>query len=310
MKQLFFILIIFCAFSVSAQVKAPKGFDIGGTIIDANEVKALNGITGNIKDTLDSKVSNADLGAATGEFYTKAQTDSIAALKASLSSPTFTGTPLVPTAAAGTNTTQAASTAYVTEAVEGSSLFVQLANSNGSSILGITSGASGLSATPLALASQRLYLIPVQIQKTGTCHGVKFMLGTAGDFTDSGFNGVALFTESNGTYTQVRTSANSGNGWKTTANTQASIDFTSTINVTIGEIYYVGILYSSSAQTTAPSIVCATVWTNATFSINTLMGFTNSRKYFQYLGSQASMPLSLSASATTSANSIPFAILY
>ncbi len=36
---------------------------------------------------------------------------------APLSSPTFTGTPLVPTAVAGTNTTQAASTAFVTTAV-------------------------------------------------------------------------------------------------------------------------------------------------------------------------------------------------
>ncbi|MGH3998838.1 MAG: hypothetical protein ACRDTJ_15440 [Pseudonocardiaceae bacterium] len=38
-------------------------------------------------------------------------------LKANLASPTFTGTPAVPTAAPGTNTTQAASTAYVTAAV-------------------------------------------------------------------------------------------------------------------------------------------------------------------------------------------------
>lgn len=34
-------------------------------------------------------------------------------LKANLASPTFTGVPLVPTATAGTNTTQIASTAYV-----------------------------------------------------------------------------------------------------------------------------------------------------------------------------------------------------
>jgi hypothetical protein len=38
-------------------------------------------------------------------------------LKADLASPTFTGTPAVPTAAPGTNTTQVASTAYVTAAV-------------------------------------------------------------------------------------------------------------------------------------------------------------------------------------------------
>ena len=39
-------------------------------------------------------------------------------LKAPLASPTFTGTPSVPTAAAGTNTTQAASTAFVKTAIE------------------------------------------------------------------------------------------------------------------------------------------------------------------------------------------------
>ncbi len=39
--------------------------------------------------------------------------DALLALKANLASPAFTGTPTVPTAAGGTNTTQAASTAYV-----------------------------------------------------------------------------------------------------------------------------------------------------------------------------------------------------
>ena len=43
--------------------------------------------------------------------------DALLAAKADLASPTFTGTPLVPTAAAGTNTTQAASTAFVEESV-------------------------------------------------------------------------------------------------------------------------------------------------------------------------------------------------
>jgi len=42
-------------------------------------------------------------------------------LKANLASPTFTGTPIVPTAAAGTNTTQVATTAYAMSAVPNSS---------------------------------------------------------------------------------------------------------------------------------------------------------------------------------------------
>lgn len=48
--------------------------------------------------------------------------DYIVALKANLSSPTFTGTPLAPTATAGTNTTQLATTAFVTTAISGSAI--------------------------------------------------------------------------------------------------------------------------------------------------------------------------------------------
>ena len=75
MKQILLIIMLFCAFSVSAQVKAPKGFDVGGTIIDANEVRTLNGMNGNIKDTLDSKVRSSAVTAATATFYTKAETN-------------------------------------------------------------------------------------------------------------------------------------------------------------------------------------------------------------------------------------------
>lgn len=47
------------------------------------------------------------------DVYTKTQIDQALALKAPLASPDFSGTPLVPTAPAGTNTRQAASTAFV-----------------------------------------------------------------------------------------------------------------------------------------------------------------------------------------------------
>ena len=47
------------------------------------------------------------------------QTDLVNKLgeKANIASPTFTGTPAAPTAAAGTNTTQIATTAFVTAAI-------------------------------------------------------------------------------------------------------------------------------------------------------------------------------------------------
>lgn len=59
-----------------------------------------------------------ELAAAIGDDADFAATITAAlALKAPLASPTFTGTPAVPTATGGTNTTQAASTAFVTSAV-------------------------------------------------------------------------------------------------------------------------------------------------------------------------------------------------
>ena len=53
-------------------------------------------------------------GSASDEVVTKSQLD----LKASLDSPTLTGVPTAPTANAGTNTTQIATTAYVQTAVD------------------------------------------------------------------------------------------------------------------------------------------------------------------------------------------------
>lgn len=61
-------------------------------------------------------LGNVDNTADVSKPVSTAQAAAIA-LKADLASPTFTGTPAVPTATAGTNTTQAASTAFVTTAV-------------------------------------------------------------------------------------------------------------------------------------------------------------------------------------------------
>lgn len=57
-----------------------------------------------------------DLEAGT-DFYSVSAADTLLALKAPLASPAFTGTPTAPTAAGGTNTTQLATTAFVTTAV-------------------------------------------------------------------------------------------------------------------------------------------------------------------------------------------------
>lgn len=73
----------------------------------------LNGIaTGATKTTVDSALSDSSTNPVQNKVINTALGN-----KAPLASPTFTGTPKAPTAAAGTNTTQIATTAFVTTAV-------------------------------------------------------------------------------------------------------------------------------------------------------------------------------------------------
>lgn len=78
-----------------------------------------------VKSTLQNTFPNVT-GAVT---VTHTQINSVTS-KADIASPTFTGTPAVPTATTGTNTTQAASTAFVTAAIAaaGSGLSVTILN--------------------------------------------------------------------------------------------------------------------------------------------------------------------------------------
>jgi hypothetical protein len=77
-------------------------------------------------------------------YYTNAR----ASLKADLASPAFTGTPTVPTATAGTNTTQAASTAFVASAIAGFSSGASVSDSAPSSP---TNGQLWLDSTTMTL---------------------------------------------------------------------------------------------------------------------------------------------------------------
>lgn len=82
-------------------------------LMTAADKSKLDGIaTGATKVTVDSALSST----STNPVQNKA-VDTALAAKAPLASPTFTGAPKAPTAAAGTNTTQLATTEFVTNAV-------------------------------------------------------------------------------------------------------------------------------------------------------------------------------------------------
>ncbi len=83
-----------------------NGLKLGGTLVTstATELNLLDGVTATT-----AEINYID--GVTSSIQTQMDT------KAPLASPTLTGTPLAPTAVAGTNTTQVATTAFVTSAV-------------------------------------------------------------------------------------------------------------------------------------------------------------------------------------------------
>ena len=100
---------------------------LNGVTATTAEFNFLDGVTSNIQTQLDAiqadvdtNESDADTAIAAVQAdvdQNEADADAAIALKADIASPTFTGTPAAPTAAAGTNTTQLATTAFVSAAV-------------------------------------------------------------------------------------------------------------------------------------------------------------------------------------------------
>lgn len=93
----------------------------------------------------------------------------------------------------------------------------------------------------------------VYIHTTTTITGVKWFQQTQGNYTANNYNGVGLYSTSGGTLTLVVSSSNDGNIWKAATSAFGSKAFGSTYVANAG-IYYIGALYSTSAQTTAPAI--------------------------------------------------------
>jgi hypothetical protein len=85
-----------------------------------------------------------------------------------------------------------------------------------------------------------------------TVTGFKYSLLVAGSYTADNYNGIALYSFSNGVITKISETANDGTIWATTANTIGIKNLPSPVTIAPG-YYYIAILYNSSAQTTAPT---------------------------------------------------------
>ena len=131
--------------------------------------------------------------------------------------------------------------------------------------------------------SQRIEFIACYIPVASTITGVKWFQTTKGVYTGNNTNGVALYSYSSGTLTKVAESTNDLTIWSTpNVNTYASKAFSSTYSASVG-IYFIALLYSNSAQTTAPQIgIGSSVWASSQFAFD----FTNSVKLNMYANTQ------------------------
>jgi len=88
---------------------------------------------------------------------------------------------------------------------------------------------------------------------TVTITGFRYVMQTAGNFTEDNTNGIALYSYSAGVATYLRATANDANIWKATAFTPTQVALTAPITIPPG-YYLINALYNNSAQVAAPVI--------------------------------------------------------
>lgn len=123
-----------------------------------------------------------------------------------------------------------------------------------------------INATGTNLSTTQIFLGAVDVPVSGTYTGVGYYIATQGVFTASDENRIGLYSYSAGTFTLVASSTNDagGNLWKATATVFSQVAFTTPVTLTKGT-YFIGLLYNSSAQTTAPAISGAAVAGNGNY---------------------------------------------
>lgn len=160
--------------------------------------------------------------------------------------------------------------------------------------------------TSTALVDNTLRLVPVYLPKAATVTGIRVYVRTQGSYTGDNNNKVGLYSYSGGTMTLVASSTNSSSLWTSAANAFQTIAFSSTYSASAG-LYFVGLLYNNSAQTTAPTLAGGTAFNNV--AMVTYQG-TNSIKYFGTLGSSNDLPSSQAMSGVTGVTASYWVALY
>lgn len=165
--------------------------------------------------------------------------------------------------------------------------------------------------TAMTMSSARFELTMIYLPRAATLTGVKWFQNVQGSYTADTNNRIGLYSyDGSGTLTLVASTTDDGNLWKASSTTWASKAFSSTYAAAEG-IYYIGVLYRSTAQTTAPTMGAAPSVVAASNSLDGF-DFTNSMQ-FRYIKTTISdLPSSIvPASAGYSAGqSRPYLAVY
>lgn len=147
------------------------------------------------------------------------------------------------------------------------------------------------------LADNTAYFAMLNIHRTATVTGVCWLQHTQGNYTADQTSQVALYSSNGTTLTNIASCADDTALWKAASSTVGTKAFTSSAVVSPG-IYYVGLLYNNSAETTAPVIRSAANQTGAL--TNVLMSGSN--LHHATLAAQNSLPATTQALSGLSAS--------
>jgi hypothetical protein len=181
----------------------------------------------------------------------------------------------------------------------------------GSSIVAESFGLTPMQInTSTAFADGTLRLMAVHLTTAKTITGFRWYQQTAGNYTADNYNGIGLYTISGGTLTLVASTTDDGNIWKATGGAWTSKALSAPYTAAAG-VYFIGMLYNSSVQTTAPAIGSGTTLANSA-GISTVpsVDFANSVKLVGSIAGQNTLPATQAMTGVGTSNAPLYVALY
>ena len=176
----------------------------------------------------------------------------------------------------------------------------------GSPILAETISAL-LATAPTSLTDNAIRYVAIEVRDIISATGVMFFSRVQGNFVADQTNGLALYSQSAGTMTKVRETANDENIWKNAINTWVQVPFATPVTLTPG-IYYLSAIYNNSSQSAAPQINMTSL--TSTQALGNLPLPANSNFISGQITGQNSFPTTQATSGVTAVGGIPYLALY